>query len=164
MFLACWFCVFFNCVLQSFTSFQIFHAFGFRVCFLNFVAFRSTFTDWSRMCSALLDKATIGYIVPEYFKWPGFFVPFYGLEVFRCAQWIGCHRQGPWKRLGSDCCLRRLLWALRLQIQWSARWVWLEGNLFYWSRSAQAKAQRRTCQWKISFSKFNSLAVHFAFF
>ena len=80
MFLACWFCVFFNCVLQSFTSFQIFHAFGFRVCFLNFVAFRSTFTDWTRMCSALLDKATIGYIVPEYFKWPGFLSPSMGLK------------------------------------------------------------------------------------
>ena len=92
----------------------------------------------------------------------GIFIPFSGLEVFRCAQWIGCHRQGPWKRLGSDCCFRRLLWALRLQIQWSARWVWLEGNLFCWSRSAQAKAQRRTCQWKISFSKLNSLALHFA--
>ena len=33
-----------------------------------------------RMCSALLDKATIGYIVPEYFKWPGFLSPSMGLK------------------------------------------------------------------------------------
>ena len=32
------------------------------------------------MCSALLDKATIGYIVPEYFKWPGFLSPSMGLK------------------------------------------------------------------------------------
>ena len=32
------------------------------------------------MCSALLDKATIGYIMPEYFKWPGFLSPSMGLK------------------------------------------------------------------------------------
>ena len=103
------------------------------------------------MCSALLDKATIGYIVPEYFKWPGFLSPSMGLKFSDVPNGLAAIGKVPgngWAQIVAFAGYYELFVYKYNGVPGEYGWKAISSAD---PEVRKRKLSRRTCQWKISF-------------